>query len=360
MKSQDSLFDAAIESARIFNHAVSEVATSAGLLTALREFQSVPDIVRRMDFREERADQLHHLLRMLAAEGVLEQREHSGLTVFRCAPAGAGNEPAARRYEPRYDQIDSWFGEGHSEKIRNANKQFLGADLSFLRSPDAAISFSRDFADAWRTNLQNPLYEFGRMLSVMEVARRGSRYLDLASGPGYGTQRLAEFAPGDCEIVCVDKSSDFLALARRARYPGARVTFIERDLNTGLPPLPPASFDGVLFVGAFHFISDKAARLREIWRALRPGGVLALGHCFSHSGFGDETMHDFYFSMISDRAYVLPWSTIKELVSEAGFAIYREFHRGSHSYLVAERSPDSPPATAMDGLRPEVRGGVAG
>jgi ubiquinone/menaquinone biosynthesis C-methylase UbiE len=363
MKSDESLFEAAIESAHIFNNAVREVAQTSGLLGALSHDRSVDDIVRLMDFRPDRADQLQHLLRVLVAEGLVEEREQAGLAVFRADEAATRRLLTPRdngRYQPRADMIAPWFGDGHADRVRAANKQMLGADLSFLRSSDAAIKFNREYELAWRTNLQNPLYEFGRMRCVRELAKRGNRFLDLACGPGYGAQRLAEFTEGPSRILCVDKSTDFLAMARMMLYPRSTVTFVERDLNTGLPPCLPESFDGILFNGAFHFIQDKATRLREMWRALRPGGLLALGHCFSHSGFADQSMHDFYFSLIDDRAYVLPWSRVKELVVEVGFVIDEEFHRGSHSYLLAERpvtaTPLPGPSELVD-IEPQLRGG---
>jgi SAM-dependent methyltransferase len=343
MKSEDSMFTAAIESAHIFNNAVREVAVTSGLLTALGQYRSVGDVVRVMDFLPERLAQAQHLLRMLAAEGLLDEREHGGVQVFRTNKAAVRAELAAPdngRYRPKDDQISSWFGDGHVERIRAANKTLLGPDLGFLRSPTAAIRFNRDYEQAWRINLQNPLYEFGRLICVRELVSRGNRFVDLACGPGFGAARLAEFCTQPAVILGVDKSRDFLDIARRTIYPNAQVRFVERDLNTGLPPIPPGSVDGVLFNGAFHFMADKAARLGEIHRALRVGGLLALGHCFSHSGFADERMHDFYFSLLEDRAHVLPWAQVKQLVEAAGFQVFREFHRGSHSYLLAERLPD--------------------
>ncbi|TMD15801.1 MAG: hypothetical protein E6J00_01960 [Chloroflexi bacterium] len=105
----------------------------------------------------------------------------------------------------------------------------------------------------------------------------------------------------------------------------------------------------MLFNGAFHFLVDKRSRLREIRETLRPGGAFALGHCFSRSQFADEPMHDFFFSLIEDPVYPLTWREIREMVQEAGFAILRQFHRGSHSYLVAERLADGGAAPAPNG-----------
>jgi SAM-dependent methyltransferase len=339
MKSEETLFTAAIESADIFNNAVREVAQTSGLLNALSHFRTVDEVVRTMRFRPERVNQVLHLLKVLVTTGVVEERLHGGVQVYRAK--GARTQSRPDRYKPHYDTLTPWYGEGHAELIRGGNKAMLGDDLGFLRSSDAAIQFNKEYELAWRTNLQNPLYDFGRMIAVREMVARGNRFLDLACGPGFGALRLAEFSDTPCEIVCVDKSADFLDIARGHVYPQARVKFMERDLNTGLPPLVPGSFDGILFNGAFHFMYDKPARLAEIYRALRPGGVFALGHCFSYSGFDDQAMHDFYFSLLENPAYIMSWSTLKDLVTEAGFEIYREFHRGSHSHLIAERPVES-------------------
>lgn len=356
------MFRAAIESAKIFNHTVREVAESSGLLSVLRQPRSVADLVQVMGFRPERSEQVRHMLRALASEGVVSQREHNGVAVFETDEAVRASLRARDngRYREATDAISPWFGEGHVERIRAANKRLLGHDLAFLRSEHAAIRFSREFEDGWRANLLNPLYDYGRARCVEYLAAAGNRFLDLACGPGFGSMRLAQLSAGSCTITAVDKSADFLGIARRNDYQQSRITFIQRDLNTGLPPLPARSVDGVLFNGAFHFMADKPACLREIWRALRPGGRLAIGHCFSFSGFADETMHDFYFSMLADRTYVLPWLTIKEMLREAGFQLADEFHRGSHSYLLAmrpETAQAAPEPTAMNGLRPQTRGG---
>ena len=154
----------------------------------------------------------------------------------------------------------------------------------------------------------------------------------------------------------VDKSEDFLREARLVVYPRAKVRFEARDLNTGLPPLAPSSFDGVLFNGAFHFISDKARRLREIHRVLRPGGLLVIGHCFCRSGFDDERMHDLYFSMMANEAWPVTFEELRSLVADHGFQEFRRYHRGSHSYLIAERLPGTLPLAEPLGEPVAVKG----
>jgi SAM-dependent methyltransferase len=339
VKSEQTLFEAAIESARVFNQAVREAAQTAGVLDVLRDPMTASELSGRMDFHPTRERQVQNLLRVLAAEGYVEERTVGGRLVFRRSsprPQVEGS-PEEGRYQPRLGKIRDWYGERYTETIRNVNKEFLGHDLRFLRAADEAVTFDRRYEWVWQANLTNPLYEFGRLVCVRELVSAGHRFLDLACGLGFGAQRLAEFSDRPAEIVGVDKSRDFLAKARVNAYPSATVRFVERDLNTGLPPLAPRSFDGILFNGAFHFIVDKRARLLEMWRVLRPGGVLALGHCFSRSGFADEQMHDLQFSWLADRAHPVPWADLKNLVAECGFDVYKEFHRGSHSYLMARR-----------------------
>lgn len=346
MQSETTLFDAAIESARVFNEVAAECATTSGLLSALRELTTGGELIDRFGFRPEKRAAFEALLEVLVDRGLVDRRRQGGVTLYRrngTAGRRRSLDGDLERYRPRLDVLAPWFGERHVDLIRSSNRALLGHDLSFFRSPSVRIRFDRSFLDAWRTNLTNPLYEFGRVLAVRELVARGRRFLDLAGGLGYGSERLAQLAPDGCEIVLVDKSAEFLAEARLVVYPGARVRFVEHDLNRGLPPLAEGSFDGVLFNGSFHFIEDKAARLREIRRVLRPGGLLVLGHCFCENGFADEPMHRLYFSLLEDASWPVPFAALRSMVADAGFAEVRQYHRGSHSYLLAERLPWPPP-----------------
>jgi SAM-dependent methyltransferase len=345
VKSEDSFFRAAIESATAFNQAVQDVALTSGLFDALQYFSSAEDVRRRMGFVPEHSAQLANLLRILATEGSLEMRTQASETVFRADPgvvASLRDRPDGGRFRAT-GTLSEWYDERHLERIRQSNFEFFGRDLSFLRRPGEALRFDGQYEQVWRTNLTNPLYEFGRLLCVRElVADNATRFLDLACGMGFGTGRLAEYADGPARITGVDRSADFLDIARRGDYGTASTDFVERDLNTGLIPVAGGSIDGILFNGAFHFVRDKKALLVQMWRALRPGGRLAIGHCFSRSGFADERMHNFHFSLLENVSWPLPWTELVELVGHCGFEVYKQFHRGSHSYLVARRDAAVP------------------
>jgi ubiquinone/menaquinone biosynthesis C-methylase UbiE len=341
IQTEERLFEGAIEGARYFNMVAAECAATSGLFQATSEFSTVEEVVLRLRFHASKTPVVRALLNVLVDAGYLERRTQDGQTAYRtkkqAVQANRNLLGGLRRYAARKEKVEGWFNQMQLDMVRSYNLQLLGADLSFLRRPDIQMRFNNEYLGPWRFNLLSAPYEFGRMQAVRMLVDHGRRFLDLACGPGFGAERIAQYSPDGCEVVGVDRSADFLAEARKLVFPNARTRFIHRDLNTGLPPLPAGYFDGILFNGAFHFIKDKPARLREMHRVLRVGGLLVIGHCFSRSGFADEAMHDFYFSMIENECWPVSWESIRTMVVDAGFQELHQFHRGSHSYLFATR-----------------------
>lgn len=98
--------------------------------------------------------------------------------------------------------------------------------------------------------------------------RRGTRLLDVASGPGYVA---AAAALSGASVVGVDFSSEMVALAR-ARYPA--LEFVEGDAEA--LSFPDRSFDAVAInFGVLHLERPDTA-LAEARRVLTPGGRCAL------------------------------------------------------------------------------------
>jgi SAM-dependent methyltransferase len=135
----------------------------------------------------------------------------------------------------------------------------------------STIDFGRHSDDyaAHRPGLPPSFYE--RLDAVIHI--RGSRALDLATGPG--TVAL-ELAARGSTVVGIDTSAGQIATARRVaaeRHLNDTARFqVARAEHTGLGP---DAFDLVTACQCWHWF-DGAAALAEARRVLRPGGILTI------------------------------------------------------------------------------------
>ena len=105
--------------------------------------------------------------------------------------------------------------------------------------------------------------------AALEV-RLGDRVLDVGCGPGFYVTELLEAVGPEGSVVGVDVSADMLAVAAKRAEGHDNVTLHEADATS--LAVPHASFDRALCVQVLEFVPDVAAALREMHRALRPGG----------------------------------------------------------------------------------------
>lgn len=102
------------------------------------------------------------------------------------------------------------------------------------------------------------------------------RILDLGCGTGTGTLALLRRA-ADAEVTSVDGSAYMLdRLREKARGLGvdARVRTVQADLDA---PWPDFGAVDVVWASAFmHHLADPERGLRQLFAALRPGGLLAV------------------------------------------------------------------------------------
>lgn len=103
----------------------------------------------------------------------------------------------------------------------------------------------------------------------------GARVLDIACGTGAVTRRAAEHVGPTGSVTGLDLNAGMLAVARGvAEAAGARITWHECDVAA--MPFEEGAFDVALCQHGFQYFPDKLAALREIHRALAPGGQVAL------------------------------------------------------------------------------------
>jgi SAM-dependent methyltransferase len=125
-------------------------------------------------------------------------------------------------------------------------------------------------------------------VSLLDV-RRDNRALELGFGPGLAIRELKRIAVEG--YVCgIDHSELMLRWARRRNADGLRRGVVDLRLGS-VDELPEfdAPFDRILAVNTMLFWSEPVARLAELRRLLRPGGLIAVAHQPRGPGATDET-----------------------------------------------------------------------
>jgi predicted methyltransferase len=104
----------------------------------------------------------------------------------------------------------------------------------------------------------------------------GSVVADVGAGIGYFTLHLARRVGPEGRIYAVDlREKDLEEIRKRAKQQGMK--HIETILSKPDDPMLPAeTADAVLVVNAYHEMREFDAMMRGMYRALKPGGLLAI------------------------------------------------------------------------------------
>jgi SAM-dependent methyltransferase len=171
---------------------------------------------------------------------------------------------------------------------------------------------------------------------------RGLRVLDAGCGPGLYAEALVA---GGAEVVGFDASAEMVRLAgRRVRPPS---TFRAHALGEPIDWLDDDSFDAAILALVIHHVDDRVGALRELFRVLRPGGVLVVSthHPVSDwlrlggSYFAVEKLDEVWNRGWRVHYWRQPLTVTCEEFARAGFLIER-LVEPRPSPEMAERFPD--------------------
>ncbi len=125
--------------------------------------------------------------------------------------------------------------------------------------------------------LDNPFTQgyYRTVLARLEL-KPGFRVLDAGCGPGLLTVPIAKAVGSTGHVLALDIQPGMLERAKAgvAKSGLNNVDFLLAGLGDG--KLPANSFDRALLVTVLGEIPDKLAALKEICRALKPGGFLSV------------------------------------------------------------------------------------
>jgi ubiquinone/menaquinone biosynthesis C-methylase UbiE len=135
-------------------------------------------------------------------------------------------------------------------------------------NPDDLKAYIARLDDPGRDEWQRP----DVVLATLGITKE-SVVCEIGTGTGYFALRLAKQAAW---VYAIDVEPQLLSLLRE-RAASAGVRNLTPVLGLPLDPLmPPASCDLILTVNTFHHVPERAAYLRRLTQALRPGGRLAI------------------------------------------------------------------------------------
>jgi ubiquinone/menaquinone biosynthesis C-methylase UbiE len=124
-------------------------------------------------------------------------------------------------------------------------------------------------------------------VSLLDV-RPNDRVLEIGFGPGLAIREISRAAQQG--YVCgIDHSEVMLRQARKRNADGIRRGVVDLRLaSVDALPAFDEPFDKILAVNAMMFWGEPVARMEELRRLLRPGGLIALAHQPRGPGASDE------------------------------------------------------------------------
>jgi ubiquinone/menaquinone biosynthesis C-methylase UbiE len=146
-----------------------------------------------------------------------------------------------------------------------------GAALWWRKNPSACPYSQRFWVEA-----PHPFITRDRLREMLEP-RPGERVLEVGPGTGYYTLDVAEWVGPDGTVDVLDIQQEMLDhTMRRAGERGlANITPTQAD--AAVMPYDDGTFDAAFLVTVLGEIPHQDAALRELARALKPGGRLVVG-----------------------------------------------------------------------------------
>ncbi|HSE97442.1 MAG TPA: methyltransferase domain-containing protein [Blastocatellia bacterium] len=161
--------------------------------------------------------------------------------------------------------------------------------------------------------------EWQRPAEVMDALgiRAGHRVADVGCGFGYFTFRLAARVGAEGKVYAVDIDREAINKVRQ-RKEREKLEQVEPILGESADPRLPDDLDTVLIVDTYHEFREYDKMMQAVFRALKPGGRLAIIDGEGPSGRPRTEYH---------RLHTIPADLVREEIARNGF-VFKESRPG--------------------------------
>ncbi len=206
------------------------------------------------------------------------------------------------------DTVQAHYGRPDLGSLILAALEKAGKDVDNLRPEDLAP------IDAFHIRGRTATRELARAAGIDATMR----VLDVGSGVG-GTSRClaAEFG---CHVTGIDLTDEYCrAAAMLSSRTGLAQLVAYRQGDATNLPFPEASFDVVWTEHVAMNIPDKAALYREMYRVLKPGGILAIYDILA--GPSGPVIFPVPWARTPESSFLVTPEALRALLEQSGFNV---------------------------------------
>lgn len=201
-----------------------------------------------------------------------------------------------------------------------------------LQFDQARAVFFDNLAAQWDETLapaDDMIQSFLERLSISA----GNVVLDVGTGTGLLVPYLMKYDPA--KVIAMDLSEKMLGrLADKYQnIYQSRLEILHNDVHC--LNIPDESADVAICNGVFPHFHDKPRALAELYRALKPGGVLAINH-FAGKDF-INSIHGGISHELIRQDLLEPVADLSHQVCQAGFEVRETADNEAEYYLIAKK-----------------------
>lgn len=130
----------------------------------------------------------------------------------------------------------------------------------------------------WMVELDNPFTVVNRAKTIIAHLdlKPGMKVADIGCGPGRLTIPLAQAVGPHGSVTTMDLQEEMLAKVKVKAQAANLSNIVYLHAGVGQNKLPHNSFDRIVLVTVLGEIPEQLNALQEIYRALKPGGILSV------------------------------------------------------------------------------------